>query len=92
MVHGQQTLWPVRCRAIRPSHSERSHNYEQSSYRLDYAQDGVQDGVWSHPWWSGIGGWLVLAVILPLGWFASRLGRRLRVTDQSSTAAALELK
>lgn len=66
-------------------------NYEQSSYRIEYEQGGVHAGTQSSAWWPGIGGWLVLAAVLPLAWFASRRGSRVRVAEKRGAAATVGL-
>ena len=50
-------------------------NYQQSSYRMDYVQAGASAGPRSHPWSSGIVGWLATAAIVLIAG-ASLLQRR----------------
>ena len=52
-------------------------NYEQSSYALDYVQVGGYPAPRSRARWSGTGGWIGAALLLPLAWLA--VPRRSRV-------------
>jgi hypothetical protein len=52
-----------------------SRNYEQSFYRLDYAQAGTPADVSTRAWRPGAWGWLGVAALLPLAWLVSRRGQ-----------------
>jgi len=63
-----------------------SRNYEQSFYRLDYAQAGARAGALSLAGWSGPREWFGLAALLPVAGLVLLRQRRTNVGDEAVVA------